>query len=83
MGGLSYVDGENQLTKTLRLNLVADDSLYFDDRVLFVPILRSEPVNFRDDSIKTNRQAVQFMDLTPSQKSQLKNLIHSHATDSV
>ncbi len=83
MGGLSYVDGENQLTKSLRLNIVADNSLYFDDKVLFIPILQSEPVYSLDDSIKTNRQAVQFMGLTTSQKSQLKNFIQIHATDSV
>ncbi len=83
MGGLSYVDGENQLTKSISLNLVADNCLYFDDKVLFMPILKSETVYSLDDSIKTNRQAVQFMGLTTSQKSQLKNFIQSHATDSV
>ena len=83
MGGLSYVDGESQLTKSLRLNIVADNSLYFDDKVLFIPILQSETVYSLDNSIKTNRQAVQFMGLTTSQKSRLKNFIQSHATDSV
>lgn len=83
MGGLSYVDGENQLTKSLRLNLVADNSLYFDDKVLFMPILQSETVFSLDDSIKANRQAVQFIGLSTSQKSLLKNFIHSHATGSV
>jgi hypothetical protein len=83
MGGLSYVDGEDQLTKSLRLNLVADNSLYFDDKVLFMPILQSEPVYSFEDSIKTNRQAVQFIGLTTSQKSRLKNFIQSHAIDSV
>jgi hypothetical protein len=83
MGGLSYVDGENQLTKSISLNLVADNCLYFDDKVLFMPILQSKTVYSLDDSIKTNRQAVQFMGLTTSQKSQLKNFIQSHATDSV
>jgi hypothetical protein len=83
MGGLSYVDGENQFTKSLRLNIVADNSLYFDDKVLFIPILQSETVYSLDDSMKTNRQAVQFMGLTTSQKSQLKNFMQSHATDSV
>jgi len=83
MGGLSYVDGENQFTKSLRLNIVADNSLYFDDKVLFIPILQSETVYSLDDSMKTNRQAVKFMGLTTSQKSQLKNFMQSHATDSV
>ena len=83
MGGLSYIDGENQLTKSLRLNLVADNSLYFDDKVLFMPIVSSEKVCSLEDSIKTNRQAVQFIGLTTNQKSQLKNLIQSHAIDSV
>jgi hypothetical protein len=83
LGGLSYVDGENQLTKSLRLNLVADNSLYFDDKVLFMPIVSSEKVCSLEDSIKTNRQAVQFIGLTTNQKSQLKNLIQSHAIDSV
>jgi hypothetical protein len=83
MGGLSYVDGENQLTKSLRLNLIADNSLYFDDKVLFMPILQAETVYSLDDAIKTNRQAVQFIGLTTSQRSQLKNFIQSHATDSV
>ena len=83
MGGLSYVDGENQLTKSLRLNLIADNSLYFDDKVLFMPILQSETVHSIDDSEKTNRQAVQFIGLTTSQKSQLKNFIQNHTIDSV
>jgi hypothetical protein len=83
MGGLSYIDVENQLTKSLRLNLVADNSLYFDDKVLFMPIVSSETVCSLDDSIKTNRQAVQFIGLTTNQKSQLKNLIQSHAIDSL
>ena len=83
MGGLSYVDGENQLTKSLRLNLISDNSLYFDDKVLFMPILQAETVYCLDDAIKTNRQAVQFIGLTTSQRSQLKIFIQSHATDSV
>jgi hypothetical protein len=83
MGGLSYVDGENQLTKSLRLNLISDNSLYFDDKVLFMPILQAETVYCLDDAIKTNRQSVQFIGLTTSQRSQLKIFIQSHATDSV
>ena len=83
MGGLSYVDGENQLTKSLRLNLVADNSLYFDDKVLFMPILQSETFYPLDDSKRTDRQAVQFIGLTTSQKSRLKNFIQSHATKSI
>ena len=83
MGGLSYVDGENQLTKSLRLNLVADNSLYFDDKVLFMPILQSETGYPLDDSKRTDRQAVQFIGLTTNQKSLLKSFIQSHATHSI
>ena len=83
MGGLSYVDGENQLTKSLRLNLVADNSLYFDDKVLFMPILQAETFYPLDDSKRTDRQAVQFIGLTTSQKSRLKNFIQSHATNGI
>jgi len=83
MGGLSYVDAESQVTKSLRLNIVTDNSLYFDDRVLFIPILQSGMAHSLEDSPKTNRQAAQFIGLTLSQKSQLKNFIRSHTTDRV
>lgn len=81
IGGFSFVDGENHLTRSLRLNILADASLCFDDKVLFTPILHSEITYSTEDSIKTNRHAVQFMGLTLSQKSQLENFIQSHTTD--
>lgn len=83
MSGLSYVDAESQVTKSLRLNIVTDNSLYFDDKVLFIPILQSGMAHSHEDSTKTNRQAVQFMGLTLRQKSQLKNFIQSHTAGRV
>jgi hypothetical protein len=81
MSGLSYIDLEDQSTKSLGLNILADNSLYFDDRILFIPISKSEMGYIPDNSIKTNRHAVQFIGLTLNQKSQLKNFIQTHTTD--
>lgn len=80
-GGFSFVDGEDHSTRSLRLNILADDSLCFDDKVLFTPILHSEITYSTENSTKTNRHAVQFIGLSLNQKSQLKNFIQSHTTD--
>ena len=76
MSGLSYLDIENQPTRSIGLNILAENSLYFDDRISFIPISKSEVVHHPDNSTKIYRHAVQFMGLTRNQKSQLKNFIH-------
>ena len=82
MSGLSYIDGEDQLTRSYGLNILADDSLYFDNRVSFIPISKSGQAYIPDNS-KTNRHAVQFKGLTLEQKSQLKNFIQEHTVGKV
>jgi hypothetical protein len=80
MSGLSYLDGENQPTRSYGLNILADDSLYFDDKISFISIWKSETADLPDNSDKKNRCAVKFKRLTLGQKSKLKNLIRSHTT---
>lgn len=83
MNGLSYVDGKNQSTSSLGLNILIDNSLYFDDSISCLPISQSETTYLPGNSIKTNRHSVQFIGLTLNQKSQLKNFIHTHTLDRV
>lgn len=83
MNGLSYVDGKNQTTSSLGLNILIDDSLYFDDSISCVPISQPETTDLPGNSKKTNRHSVQFIRLTLNQKSQLKNLIQTHTLDRV
>jgi hypothetical protein len=80
MSGLSYVDGENQTTRSYGLNILADDSLFFDDKISFTPVWKSETTDLPDSSDKENRYAVKFKRLTLIQKSKLKNLIRAHTT---
>jgi hypothetical protein len=80
MSGLSYVDGENRPTRSYGLNILADDSLYFDDKISFSPVWKSETADLPDSSDKENRYAVKFKRLTHGQKSKLKNLIRAHTT---
>ena len=80
MSGLSYVDGENRPTRSYGLNILADDSLYFDDKISFSPVWKSETADLPDSSDKENRYAVKFKRLTLGQKSKLKNLIRAHTT---
>jgi hypothetical protein len=83
MNGLSYVDGKNQSTSSLGLNILIDNSLYFDDSLSCLPISQPETTYLPDNSIKTNRHSVRFIGLTLNQKSQLKNLIQTHTLDRV
>ena len=80
MSGLSYLDGENQQTRSYGLNILADDSLYFNDKISFMPVWKSETVDLPDNSDKKNRCAVKFKGLTLGQKSKLKNFIRAHTT---
>jgi hypothetical protein len=80
MSGLSYLDGENQPTRSYGLNILADDSLYFNDKIPFMPVWKSETVDLPDNSDKKNRWAVKFKGLTLGQKSKLKNFIRAHTT---
>ncbi len=80
MSGLSYLDGENQPTRSYGLNILADDSLYFDDKISFISVWKSETVDLPDNSDKKNRCAVKFNRLTLGQKSKLKNFIRAHTT---
>jgi hypothetical protein len=80
MSGLSYLDRENQPTRSYGLNILADDSLYFDDKISFMPVWRSEAVDLPDNSDNKNRYAVKFRGLTFGQKSKLKNFIRAHTT---
>jgi hypothetical protein len=80
MSGLSYLDGENQPTRSYGLNILADDSLYFNDKISFMPVWKSETVDLPDNSDKKNRCAVKFKGLTLGQKSKLKNFIRAHTT---
>ena len=83
MNGLSYVDGKNQSTSSLGLNILIDNSLYFDDSISCLPISQPETTYLPDNSIKTNRHSVRFIGLTLNQKSQLKNFIKTHTLDRV
>ena len=78
MSGLSYVDGDNKPLGSNGLNILTHDSLYFDDKIPFIPISRSDTAYLTDNSDKTNRYSVQFIKLTFEQKSQLKNFIRDH-----
>ncbi len=80
IGGLSYVDEENHSTRSLKLNILSGNSLYFYDKVSYIPVPRSEMVCHTENSKKTNLHAVQFIGLKHSQKSQLKNFIQAHST---
>jgi len=80
MSGLSYIDGENQPTRSYGLNILAEDSLYFDNKIPFIPVWKSETADFSDNSNKKNRYAVKFKGLTLGQKSKLKNFIRAHTT---
>jgi hypothetical protein len=80
MSGLSYLDGENQPTRSYGLNILAGDSLYFDDKISFIPVWKSEPADLPENSDKKNRCAVKFQSLTLTQKSKLKNFIRAHTT---
>ena len=80
MSGLSYLDGENQPTRSYGLNILADDSLYFDDKISFIPVWKAETVDLPDNSDKKNRCAVKFKRLSLGQKSKLKNFIRAHTT---
>lgn len=78
MSGLSYVDVDNKPPNSNGLNILSNDSLYFDDKIPFIPISRSETAELSDNSDKANLCSVQFIGLTFEQKSQLKNFIRVH-----
>jgi hypothetical protein len=78
MSGLSYLDGENQPTRSNGLNILANDFLYFDNKISFIPVWGSETVDLPDNSDRKNRCAVKFKRLSLGQKSKLKNFIRAH-----
>jgi hypothetical protein len=78
MSGLSYLDGENPPTRSYGLNILAEDSLYFEDKIPFIPVWKSETTDLPDNSDKKNRCAVKFQSLTLTQRSKLKNFIRAH-----
>jgi len=80
MSGLSYLDGENQPTRSYGLNILADDSLYFEDKISFTTVWKSETAERPDNSGQNNRCAVKFQSLTITQRSKLKNFIRAHTT---
>ena len=80
MSGLSYLDGENPPTRSYGLNILADDSLYFEDKIPFTAVWKSEATNLPDNPDKKSRYAVKFHHLTFVQKSRLKNFIRAHTT---
>lgn len=82
MSGLSYLDRENKPTRSYGLNILADDSLYFEDKIPFTPVWKSESPDLPDNSDKKNRYAVKFQNLTLIQRSKLKNFIRTHTNPS-
>jgi len=83
MGGLSHIDEENNPTRSLGLNILADNTLYFGDNVSYIPISRPGKTCLNDNSKQTNIRAVQFKGLTLNQKSQLKNFIQTYTVGAI
>lgn len=83
MSGLSHLDEEDHSARSVGLNILADNTLYFDDNISYIPISRSGLACLNDFSKQTNLRTVQFKGLTLSQKSQLKNFIQTHTAGGI